>query len=151
MADIRMLQQTSAYVEYVVSPVDRQVQYMSAYVEYNARSLLTKTRPLGSYGTYSAGAAALAMSVADIVEDNQFTASGNDLVIVHNTDAVAHTITIYSASDYYGRLLNVTNYSIPAGEFHVFGPFRSDGWMQLDAKVYVDSSSRFLQIAVVEL
>lgn len=169
MADIRMLQHASvyveytvsdatrkveglpAYVEYAVSQIARSVDHISAYIEYSARAMITKTVPLGAYGTYSAGAAALAMAIADIAEHNQFAVGGNDLIIVHNTDVSDHTITIYSVPDAFGRPENITAYNIPAGEYHIFGPFKPDGWMQLDRSIYIDASSILLKIGVVEL
>lgn len=65
-----------------------------------ARTNLTKTTAPGRYSTTGA---AVTMAAADIVDKNQFVASGNDVIIAHNTGAAPATVTITSAADPYGR------------------------------------------------
>lgn len=116
-----------------------------------ARTDLTKTTALGAYGTYAVNAADLTMAAADVVNKNQFVASGNDLIVAHNTGASAYTVTISSAPDPYGRSGDIAAYSIGAGEYAVFGPMKLPGWMQTDGKVYLEASNAAVKFGVVAL
>ncbi len=118
-----------------------------------ARASLTLTTALGSYPTLqpAANACDMAMAAANVADKNQFTASGNDLIVAHNTGVGAVTLTITSVVDTYNRTGDITAYSIGAGEFAVFGPLKSTGWIQTDGKVYLEASSADLKLGVVAL
>lgn len=118
-----------------------------------ARTTLTKTTALGAYGDYSAANSAdITMTAADTVNDNQFVASSNDLVIAYNGGGSAYTITITSAADpHYGRSGDIETYSLGAGEFAVFGPFKRPGWVQSDGYVYLEASSTSVEFGVIAL
>jgi len=118
-----------------------------------ARTTLTKTTALGAYGDYSgASSADLTMTAADTSNQNQFVASSSDLVIAHNTGGSTYTITITSAADpTYGREGDVDTYSLGAGEYAVFGPFRRPGWVQSDGYVYLEASNALVKFGVVTL
>ena len=98
-----------------------------------------------------ADAADLTMAAADTVNQNQFTCQGNDLVIAHNTGGSAYTVTVTSADDPYGRSGDVDAYSVGAGEYAIFGPFKSPGWQQSDGKVYLEASNAAVYFGVVTL
>jgi hypothetical protein len=58
----------------------------------------------------------MAFTPADTVNGNSFQTSGNDLLIVYNSDSVAHTFTLTSAADQYGRFATFT-YTVGAGVY----------------------------------
>lgn len=116
-----------------------------------ARTSLTKTTALGAYGTYSAAAAKLTMTAADVANMNQVTFGGEDLVIAHNTGGSPYTLTITSVADPFGRTQDITTYSIPAGEYAIFGPFKAAGWLQSDGKLYLAASNASVLLGVVKL
>lgn len=117
-----------------------------------ARTTLTPNTALGwLHGSYTANAADLTMTAADAVNYNEVVASGNDLVIAHNTGGSAYTVTITSAADPYGRTGDISAYSLGAGEYAVFGPFRNLGWMQTDGKLYFQASNAAVKFGVVRL
>ena len=117
-----------------------------------ARASLTPKTALGSYGNYSvANSADLAMAAANASDLNQFVASGNDLIFAHNTGSSAYTVTISSVADSYGRTGDITTYSLGAGEYAVFGPFKLTGWMQTDGKIYLAASNAEVKFGVVAL
>lgn len=116
-----------------------------------ARTSLTKTTALGAYGSYSANAADLTMAAADTSNLNQFTANGNDLVIAHNTGGSAYTITITSVADPFNRTGDIATYSLGAGEYAIFGPFKAAGWQQSDGKIYLQASNAAVHFGVVAL
>lgn len=118
-----------------------------------ARTTLSKTTALGAYGDYSgADSADLTMTAADTSNQNQFVASGRDLVIAHNTGGSAYTVTITSKEDpHYGRLGTITTYSIGAGEIAIFGPFKRPGWVQSDGYVYLEASNAAVDFGIAAL
>jgi hypothetical protein len=117
-----------------------------------ARTSLVKTTALGSYGDYSvANSADLTMAAGDVANKNQFAATGDEVVIAHNTNGSAQTITVTSSPDPYGRTKDISAYSIGAGEYAVFGPFELTGWVQTDGKVYLEVSHADVKLGVVKL
>jgi len=118
-----------------------------------ARTTLTKTTALGAYGDYSvANSADMTMAAADTSNQNQFVASSRDLVIAHNTGGSAYTITVTSVDDpHYGRQGDIATYSLGAGEYAIFGPFKRPGWVQSDGYVYLEASNALVKFGVVAL
>lgn len=116
------------------------------------RTTLTKTTALGSYGDYSVGNAAdLTMAAGDVANKNQFAATGDEVVIAHNTGGSAHTLTVTSTADPYGRTKDISAYSIGAGEYAVFGPLELTGWVQSDGKIYLEVDHADVKLGVVKL
>lgn len=119
-----------------------------------ARTDLTKKVAIGTLATpyATALAADLTMVAADTVNFNQFTANDNDLLIVHNTGVSAFTVTITSAPDpIFGRTKDIATYSVGAGVYAVFGPFKQAGWVQADGKIYLQASNVGVKFGVVQL
>jgi hypothetical protein len=117
-----------------------------------ARVTLTAKAALGPFGAYSvANSADLTMTAANISDKNQVACSGNDLIIAHNTGAGAHTITITSYTDPYNRTGDITAYSLGAGEYAIFGPFKALGWQQADGKIYFEANDAEVKFGVVAL
>lgn len=111
--------------------------------------------PLTALGTktnvYTANAADLTMTAADVSNKEQVTATGNELIIAHNTGASTYTITISSVVDEQGRTGDISAYSLGAGEYAVFGPFGTEGWRQTDGKLYFEASNVAVKFGVVRL
>lgn len=116
-----------------------------------ARTNLTPKAAVGAYGDYPADSADLAMTAADVANMNQFSASGKDLIVAHNTGASAYSVTITSAPDPYGRSKDIATYSLAAGEYAVFGPFQLAGWVQSDGKIYLQASNASVKFGIVAL
>ena|SRR3990172_6212686 len=119
-----------------------------------ARTVLTKTTPLGSYPTLPlvANSADVTMTAADVANKNSFAASGNDLIIVQNTDAVnPYTVTITSIADDYKRTGDITAYTLQAGEIAVLGPFKLPGWQQADRSIYLEANNAAIKFGVLTL
>ncbi len=118
------------------------------------RTDLTPVTPLGPYGTYTAEAADVvpeAMTGSGGSSGNQFTSSGNDLVIAEETGGAPQTITFTSVNCPHGRSGDITTYSIGANEFAVFGPFNPLGWRQSDNEIYLEAGSADVEVVVVVL
>lgn len=112
------------------------------------RTSLTKSTAPGGY---THAGVALTMTAADVGNLNQFTASGNDLVIAHNTGLSTRTITITSVADAYGRTKDIATENITAGEYKIYGPFPVAGWQQTDGKVYLQASNAEVKFGIVQL
>jgi len=114
-----------------------------------ARTTLTKTNAPGHYATTGQ---ALTFTAADVTNGNQFKATGKELLIARNTNgATAYYVTISSVPDPYGRTGDISQYSIPADETHIFGPFPITGWQQSDGYIYVNAENAAIELAVVVL
>jgi hypothetical protein len=107
---------------------------------------------LGPYGTYAANAADLTMIDADVLKVDRFEATGRDLVLVHNTGALAASVSVWSAPDpTLGRYGDVENYELAAGVYAVLGPFTVPGWRQSDGCVYLVASNAAVKMQVIAL
>jgi len=113
-----------------------------------ARTALTKTTALGGY---QAALTTLTMNAADIADLNSFVASGNDFLIVHNTNVAEQTITITSVADPFGRSGTITTEAIAADGYRVFGPMSLLGWEQTDGSVYLQASAVDVLLGVITL
>lgn len=113
-----------------------------------ARTALTPTTAPKST---SAAAAALAFAAADAVNGNEFPLTGREYIVAHNTDgATAHTLTVTSVADPFGRTGDLTQ-SIPAGGYYVTQVFDVVGWQQADGNLYLSADNAAIELAVVRL
>ena len=72
-------------------------------------------------------------------------------LFVVNTGSVGHTITIGSVVDVpFNRAGDITAYNVPAGEVHVFGPFKTAGWSNAGNLTF-NTSDVSLEVGVVTL
>jgi hypothetical protein len=71
---------------------------------------------LTSPGVVAALALDKAFVAADVSNGNCFQASGDDTLIVFNSDSSAHTLTIWSAADSFGRYANLV-YTVQPGVY----------------------------------
>lgn len=118
------------------------------------RTTLTALTALGPYNpdAYAvANAADLTMTAADVANSNEVVATDRQAVFAHNTGAGAATVSVTSTNDPYGRRSHIVTYSIGAGEYAIFGPFRLLGWQQTDGKLYFAASSADIKLGVINL
>lgn len=111
--------------------------------------------PLTALGTktnaYSAGAADLTMTAADVANKEEVTLTGAEIVIAHNTGASEHTVTITSVADSQGRTGDIETYALAADDYAVFGPFGTEGWLQSSGKLHFEADDAEVKFAVVKL
>jgi len=120
-----------------------------------ARLALTAQTPLGSYPALPLVANSAdftwVASGADFADGAGVTLTGRELVLIRNDNAGAQTVTFTATPDAYGREENITAYSIGIGEYAMFGPFKPDGWMQTDGRLYFAVSAADLYLAVIRI
>lgn len=116
------------------------------------RAALTKTTAKGPYPTLpiSAGALSVTMTAANVDDKNEFSPSGDDLILVHNTGASPYTVTVTSAPDPQNRTGDVATYSVAAGVIAAFR-VKSLGWVQADGKVYLEANNADVKFGIIAL
>lgn len=118
-----------------------------------ARTVINAQTLAGAYPVlpYSGGAADVTETAVDDPTDRYTPVVNNKtLVIAHNTDSVARTITIASVADTFNRTGDITAYSIAAGKIARFGPFQTAGWAN-GGNLNIDVSSALVRLAVITL
>ncbi len=109
---------------------------------------LTITEALGPYATTGL---ALPFEAMDNVNNNHFVSSGKELVIVRNDDAGAQTVTVTSVGGVEGRTGDITAFSIPIGDYAIFGPFPVHGWRDASGNIVLTPSTATLFVAVIKM
>ena len=118
-----------------------------------ARTTLTKTNAGGNFPVVplTADSADITMTAADVANGNQFVPTGNELVIAHNSGASPYTVTITSVAAGNNRTGDIATYSLAAGDYAVFGPFRREGWLQSDGYIYLSASNASVTFGIITL
>lgn len=93
----------------------------------------------------------LTFTAADATNKEQVALTGREIIIARNTGAGARTVTITSTADELGRTDDITADSIPAGEFHIYGPFGLEGWEQTDGNLYFEAEHAEVTFAIIRL
>jgi len=117
-----------------------------------ARQAHTAFAALGTKtDVYSAGAADLTMTAADVANKEEVAQVGKILVVAHNTGASPYTVTVSSVVDGQGRTGDITTYSLAADDYAVFGPFDLEGWRQTGGELYFEASNASVKFGVISL
>lgn len=95
---------------------------------------------------------AVTFTAADIVNLNQVTQTGSEVLLVRNADGAApHNVSITSAPDVHGRTKDLLLQAIPANGVVVSPRFPVDAWRQSDGNLYFSADSIQIQFAVIKL
>jgi hypothetical protein len=92
----------------------------------------------------------LTFTALDNVNGMEVVASGNDLVLIHNTTGGAVVFTMKSSADPFGRVGDITK-SVPASGFALVGPLGATGWRQTNGRLWFDAAATGLELAVIQL
>lgn len=87
---------------------------------------------------------------ADVAEKEQVTLTDDMLLIAFNVDASAHTVTITSVDDKYGRSEDISDVSLASGDFMVWRS-KKHGFMQLDGTLHFEANSSMIKFLIVRL
>lgn len=93
----------------------------------------------------------MTFTAADVANGNSFAASGDELILVQNTDTGAHHYSVSSVADVLGRTKDLTSVSIAAGAIHALPKLPNDGWRQSDGNIYVNGDDATVKFAVLSL
>lgn len=108
---------------------------------------------IGAYPTLpiASGGADVAFTAADVVNENSTPLVDNKTVLLaHNTDTGAHTVTVTSVADTLNRAGDISGYSIAAGKVAAFGPFKSVGWANAGVLQF-NADDATIEFAVITL
>src|SRR6266853_2182208 len=104
-----------------------------------SRTLLTTI--LLAQNNYAIQPGDLAVTPAsDFTNGNYFILTGNEILLVQDTDSVAHNFTALSTPDHLGRSSDLV-YSVPAGGTAVIQFSVMEGWIQTDSSVLLNPSN----------
>lgn len=107
-----------------------------------ARQVIPLETLLGGFGAYSAGAAHFVWTAAIAADKEKALLNNSLLLLAYNSDgANPYTATVTSTADPFGRTGDITAYSLAAGDYAVFGPFKNIGWMQSDGYLYFEAEN----------
>lgn len=112
-----------------------------------ARTTLT---PITAPGPFAALASVLALTTCDAANGNQFKATGREMLLAYNPAGSPSAVVTVTSRALSGRTGNAVA-TIAAGAYALFQMFPTDGWMQSDGYIYVDSSDAAVKLAVVKL
>ena len=99
-----------------------------------------------------AGGHTLTFTAADPLWGNAFTCTGKEVLLVENTHATdPQTVTIKGAPDAWGRVADITAYSLDAGQLAYFGPFPAEAFRRTDGKVWIIGSDATVKFAVIRI
>lgn len=88
---------------------------------------------------------------ADYADGARFTLTGKEILLVHNGNVGAQTVTITSQVDPYNRTGHITAYSLGAGEYAVFPQFQLTGWADGSGYLILAASAADVEFAVLRL
>lgn len=113
----------------------------------------TSLVPLGSIGDYSVGDAAdFTFLAADVANKEQFFSTGKEMIIARNVGGGPFLVTVNSVNDPFNRTGDITDYSLGAGEFAIFGPFDRTGWKQSSGGfIFFEANNVAIEFAVIRL
>ena len=94
---------------------------------------------------------ALTFTAADVANKNQTQLTGTEMIIGKNVGASAHTVTITSFADPFGRTKDIPAISLVAGEERMFGPFKQQGWKQTDGFIYFEANHLEIEFAIIRM
>jgi hypothetical protein len=111
---------------------------------------VTALTPVEITSLYPTAGAAIAWTNGDAANDNDFPASGREVLLVRNASAdTAHSITIVSVPDSLGRTGDVTE-SIPFGEERAY-MLGNRGFRSSSGRVRIHPAHADIQFCVLQL
>ena len=101
-------------------------------------------------GQPTANSLDLTMTAPSAFSDGvQFTNTGKEVVVIHNSDASPQTFTVVSNA-YFGRTQDITTYSLAAGEISALS-FPAPGWNDASGKLKITMSANTVKVGVLRL
>jgi len=118
------------------------------------RIALAATAILGPYVALPVAANSLDVpfAAADVANKQSTPLTGKEIVIAHNTDVSARTVTFTSVAD--GRLKRTGDlgpYTMQADEKLAFYFADLEGWRQADGSLYFEADNAAVKFAVLRL
>jgi len=119
-----------------------------------AETAITVQSVTAPFAAVTAGSADFTLAAGDVANGNSFVCTGKELLICYNSDgANPYYITISSVDDRHGRSEDITEYSLAAGDYAVFGVglTNSKGWKQSSGVINIAVENAAVEVAVLRL
>ncbi len=119
-----------------------------------AQTELTVQDIPAAFDAITAGSADFTFAAGDASNGNSFTCTGEEVLLAYNSDgANPYKITVTSVDDERGRSEDITDYSLAAGDYAVFGVglTTNKGWKQTNGKIYLTVENAAVKVAVLRL
>lgn len=94
----------------------------------------------------------ITMTAADVASGNEFTLTGRELLIAHNTSTTAaRSVSIDAVADPFNRggADQISADSIAIGAIHLYGPFSLLGWRQTDGTLQFSADNAEVAFGVL--
>src|SRR5262245_21414689 len=103
-------------------------------------------------GKFPTAGVLVTLTPADTDDLNSFSLTGDELLVILNTDASDHTYTINSVADpIEHRTGDLTGKTIAAGAMHVPGPFDVAAWAQSTGVLNLEADDATVVFGVIKL
>jgi hypothetical protein len=108
---------------------------------------------LNPWAAYGAGTADFTFAAGTISTGDTFVCTGRELLVVHNNDVGATTITVTATDDETNRAESITTYALAAGDYAVFGVglTNAKGWKSGTGTISILVSDADVMVAVLRL
>lgn len=116
-------------------------------------TVFTATTIKGPFEAIAADGADFTLTASSAGADT-FVCNGRDIVILQNSGASSRTITITATADAQGRSVDITSYSLAAGEFAVLGVGLTNlpGWKNTSTgAITITTSHAEVKVAILRL
>ena len=107
----------------------------------------------GPWAAITANGADYTYAAGTITDGDTFVCTGREILLVNNVNVAAKKITITSVDDETNRSEDITDYSVGAGEFAVFGVglTNSKGWKSTAGTIRITVEHADVKVAVLRL
>lgn len=116
-------------------------------------TVITVQTMKGPFEAISANGADFIWAAGTVTDGDTFVCTGREILLAHNVNVAAKTITIVSVNDETNRAEDITTYSIGAGEYAAFGQglTNSKGWKSSSGTIRVTVEHADVMLAVLRL
>lgn len=114
---------------------------------------ITNQAMLNPWAAYGAGTADFVWTAGTTTPGVGITCTGNQVILVHNSNVGAQTVTIVAQDDEQNRAESITTYSLATLDYAVFGVglTNSKGWKKTDGTIMIYVSDAEVLVAVLTL
>ncbi len=120
---------------------------LSGLAHATSQTVFLSTQAPSSYATVPSS---ITWVAADVSNGNAFASTGAELLLVWNSDTVAHVFTVTSVADSQGRAGDSTK-NINGGSYYVLQVFPASGWRQTDGNIYLTAADATIKFAVIRI
>jgi hypothetical protein len=125
---------------------------ITSIAAFAAFTSITPIVLLDNHNIITAGQLTVTLTACDAANGNQYVYSGRDILLLQNTDASPHPITVNTIADPFGGTnSSLTAYSLPANSISAIQMKYSQGWLQTGGVIQIASGcSALIKIGILQ-